>query len=171
MNRPPEFDRRLADHMPLLRKYANRYAAHPQERDDLIQDTFMYALGNWEKFRPEGSFHKWLIFMIRWIATEKRRKAQRRANHLRPIDGEAVLENLSTPADQFERLDALEIIQSIPTGRDGDILRRRAMGDTLAAIASDYGIGKERARQIEVEQREVLRNHLDRGDNLIARAA
>lgn len=171
MNRPPEFDRRLADHMPLLRKYANRYAAHPQEREDLIQDTCIYALGSWERFRPEGSFHKWLIFVIRGIATEKRRKAQRRANHLRQVDGETILENLSTRADQFERLDALEAIQSIPAGRDGDILRRHAWGDTLAEIAADYGIGKERARQIEVEQREVLRNHLDRGDNLLARAA
>ncbi|MBO9194358.1 sigma-70 family RNA polymerase sigma factor [Rhizobium sp. 16-449-1b] len=167
-NRPAEFDRRLTDHLPLIKKVARRQVRNMQERDDLVQDVFAHALAKWRQFRPDGSFYMWITFMVRMIASEKRRKVIRQGRHLRQVEGEDILAGLSTPARQIEEIDVMEVYNLIPAGRNGDILRRRIMGDTLAEIGSDYGIGRERVRQIEWDQREALRAALGMSSAAVA---
>jgi DNA-directed RNA polymerase sigma subunit (sigma70/sigma32) len=43
------------------------------------------------------------------------------------------------------------------SGRSGDVLLRIAMGDELGEIANDYGISRERVRQIGEQARTKLR--------------
>jgi RNA polymerase sigma factor (sigma-70 family) len=59
----------------------------------------------------------------------------------------------SDKAEDLRRLEAA--IATLPT-RHRDIVRRRLAGDTLRVIAADYGVCKERVRQLEVAAHEML---------------
>lgn len=153
--RPAAFDKRLLDHMPLIRRVASFCSSNREQTEELVQDTLASALAGWKSFRPDGSFYMWLTFKVRSIATERRRAADRRKPHMRMVSDDA-LQAVGTRATQMDAMNLADVLSSMPAGREGDILLRRAMGDTLKAIGNDHGITKARVQQIEFRAREVL---------------
>ncbi|MNL39726.1 hypothetical protein D3C87_1620190 [compost metagenome] len=63
----------------------------------------------------------------------------------------------ATPATQLDYVELSETIKRLSGTRDSDVLMRYAMGEDLAVIGADYGIGKERARQLCERERKRLR--------------
>ena len=68
---PPGTDRRRADResfdrvagplMPMLRAYILRMVAHPEDADELLQETLLKAPRGWRGFRGESSVKTWLF--------------------------------------------------------------------------------------------------------------
>ncbi|MDK4727442.1 sigma-70 family RNA polymerase sigma factor [Rhizobium phaseoli] len=160
--RPAEFDVRLMNYFPHLRRLAHKLTNSASEREDLLQDSIAYILTNWGKFRPDGGFYNWITFMMRNVAQEKRRKERRRSKHMTTTNDERAMAAVAVPPNQLDTIELREALECIPEGRDGEIVMRRAMGDTLVEIGADLGVGRERARQLEERGLAVLRKRVRR---------
>lgn len=67
----------VAPHLPVLRSLIQRMVMHPQDADDLVQDTVIRALERIQGFRAEGTFRAWLLTIgsrraIDFLRTKKR---------------------------------------------------------------------------------------------------
>jgi len=154
-NRPPEFDARVMAYVPGLRKFAARKV--PMEyRDDLVTDTIMYALEHWTNYREDGGMYNWLIWQMRGILKNAATKRAVRAKHINFVPMEDHMIFVEEPS-QLDHVELSQTLDAMNT-REGGILLRRAMtDDTLGDIGADYGISKERVRQIEMQQRKRLK--------------
>lgn len=142
MTRPPEFDARVAEHIPLLRKMVRRYERNEQDREDAVQDTVVGALRRWKSYQYEGSFGSWLVFQMRSeIAARRRKKRPDGA----PIDD---YDNISVPAVQESAAGARIALSALRDTRGERMLVRLANGETLADIGSTAGLSRERVRVI-----------------------
>lgn len=152
--RPAEFDARVMAYMPALKKLAIKLVPAGQ-REDLIQDVLLWALANWRKFRPDGGFYNWLTLNMRGIAQNKRRSAEARARTA-PLADDPYMRRaaaVGAPATQEDGLAARDVIAKLARSREGRVMIRRGLGDTLAEVGKRRGIGAERARQIEMRGR------------------
>ena len=83
--RPPEFDRELTNAMYRVNNWSYRLTRYTQEnkdnvvineeeRQDIIQDTFLFAMEHYYKYKPETNMSAWLIGIclnvIRWHRKE-----------------------------------------------------------------------------------------------------
>ncbi len=55
------FDRLMAPHLPRLRALAYRMLAHPDDADDIVQETLVVALQRLGQFRGEAALSTWLL--------------------------------------------------------------------------------------------------------------
>lgn len=164
--RPPEFDARVEAYLPGLKKLALRYTRRDY-RDDLVTDTIMYALENWQKFRGDLKQDKsglwmWLAWTMRGISTHGARNAAARRKRITLVPIGDATRSLGFASNQHERLEVNQAIQMLSTVRDGDVVLQRAMGDSLEEIAVQRGVTKQRIHQIEIASRRVFhkRNRL-----------
>ena len=66
----------LAQHGDALYLYARTRVAHQEEAEDLVQESFLAALRNWDTYRGDASVRTWLIAILRLkIADRHRRNA------------------------------------------------------------------------------------------------
>ncbi|QIG68699.1 RNA polymerase sigma-70 factor protein [Rhizobium phage RHph_TM3_3_14B] len=160
--RPPEFDTRLMNYYPHLRRLAHKLTNSASEREDLLQDSIAHILSHWTSFRPDGGFYNWITFLMRNVAQEKRRKERRRSKHMTTTHDERAMAAVAVLPNQLDTIELREALNCMPEGRDGEIVMRRAMGDTLVEIGEDFGVGRERARQLEERGLATLRKRVKR---------
>jgi len=153
-NRPREFDARLMAHLPMLRALIARYC-HPNERDEVLQDVFADALANWQKFRPEGSFHRWLMFRL-LNATKDRRRRDRLRGLTVANDNSPQVRGLSVAPTQDDSADLAKLVSVLSETRGGKMLLRLAQGEMLHEIGETEGLSKERVRQLTVRARSSI---------------
>jgi RNA polymerase sigma factor (sigma-70 family) len=164
-NRPAEFDDAILQWLPFLHKMAARLERNKQDREDLVNETVATALKRWTGYKQEGSLPGWLAFQMRERVRFMRRQRSVRAasydaerRHYGK-DGhqyiDALIDSIGTPARQEDIVCARQVVDAL-TGRDGDVVLRHAMGDTLEEIGAGMGVTRERARQLEVKARERL---------------
>jgi RNA polymerase sigma-70 factor, ECF subfamily len=55
------FDRIVQPHVPMIRKFLHRLVCHPEDAEDLTQDTLLSGFVKLETFRGESSLSTWLI--------------------------------------------------------------------------------------------------------------
>ncbi|MDP9840631.1 RNA polymerase sigma-70 factor (ECF subfamily) [Neorhizobium huautlense] len=55
----------LIDHLPALRNFAKRFHASPTDVDDLVQETYLKAIANAEKFQRGTRLRSWLFTIMR----------------------------------------------------------------------------------------------------------
>jgi RNA polymerase sigma factor (sigma-70 family) len=148
--RPASFDERIVAYRPGLYSLARRLGFDGDRREELVQDTCVSALSKWENYREDGGMWNWLYWQMRHIAY-----SQARLGRLRIATGataERQLAGASTAATQQVHVELACALRKV-TGRDGDILMRRAMGDSLREIGEEKGISYERVRQLEERAR------------------
>ncbi|MBY3543636.1 sigma-70 family RNA polymerase sigma factor [Rhizobium laguerreae] len=155
--RPAEFDARLMNYFPHLRRLAGRLSNNKTEQEDLFQDSIAYVLSHWTSFRPDGGFYNWITLCMRHVAQNGRRKSQLRSRHMPTVSDERAMAAVMTPPNQTDAVALNETLAALDPGRSGDVVMMRAMGETLDVIGTKYGIGKERVRQIEEKERNRLR--------------
>lgn len=143
--RPASYDAAILDRLPFMSKVAGQHVADDQ-REDLVNDAIVLALRKWSQYRPTYRFSTWLALMVRKANRERLNKArtQMRAGRTVAIDDVPA----SEPAQQEVRVDLAAAITAIPGDRDGDMFLRRCMGEDMAEIGVDYGLSRERVRQI-----------------------
>lgn len=145
-NRPASFDAALLKYQPGLARLASRL--RPEDPQSLVQDVNVFALSRHTNFRgdptqPKSGFWNWLQLNMRSMAQAKRQKIP---------DKE---QESTTSASQEYYTDLSRTLARL-TGRNGQVLTRRAMGDTLEEIGKDLGVTRERIRQIENAARAQL---------------
>ncbi|MGA1835172.1 sigma-70 family RNA polymerase sigma factor [Rhizobium wenxiniae] len=62
---PDCFDRDLIELIPALHRFARRFYSHPNDIDDLVQDTVVKAISNREKFQAGTNLKSWLFTIMR----------------------------------------------------------------------------------------------------------
>lgn len=152
--RPADFDARVMTYMPGLRRLAAKHVPRPY-REDLVNDTVMYALENWRNYRETGAMWSWLEWTMRGIVTNAAKKAATRDKHVRFVPLTHQDSAIAPAQEGYVRLS--EALRGLAAHRHGTVLMRRAMGDTLREIAADRGATKEWVRQMEVSARRELR--------------
>lgn len=154
--RPAEFDARVMAYMPGLRKLAAKYTKTDEQREDLVTETVMYALEKWQNFREDGGFYQWLQWGMRAIVRNGAVKAAARSRNATMVPIEDHQHHLASVANQEDYVDLSDLVRRAKKHRNGKVVLRVAMGDTLTEIAKRRGVSKERVRQIVVETRKNL---------------
>jgi len=151
--RPAEYDRQVINHLPLIRKIAYRLGV--KDVEDFVQDVCVSL------FRSSGEsgtyrFATWVWTAARGVnALDKIRHAtkKRSGRHVEFRD----FHSPSVEANQEDYADLSAAVRSLSGTRDSDFLIRHAMGDSLAEIGRESGVGRERARQLVERERAHLR--------------
>lgn len=156
-NRPASFDRLLLDHMEALRARVWRMTRH--NRDEIVADTVELALRRWANFDPaKGTFYNWLVWQARDAVRTYRREKDKVWKNEVQLDGmTGVLPVVAVQPAQPDHAHLSSVLAHLSGIKNGEILLRRAMGDTLMEIANDRGCSQERVRQIEGDVRRKLR--------------
>lgn len=145
-DRPPEFDARVLQWMPLLRKMAYRFERIAQDREDLVNATVEVALRRWESFRDGGCFSGWLIFQMRSVLGEQRVKTKVRkriltkfgATHEAQLfDGWSV-----SPASQELAVELAQVTDAFPP-RYRELMTKIAIGYEQQEIADEEGVTRQ----------------------------
>jgi len=170
--RPAEFDAMLVAYRPFIRKVI-RARARREDLEDLEQETFEDACRRWSTFRGEDySFATWLAFVARAVIQAHKRynEAKKRAGAEwsldtgytdRSDDNGSSLHGSWLPALPQNQLDYAElsaVLRNLSGTRDSEALMRIAMGDDLQDVATDFGVSRERVRQLAERERGRLRD-------------
>lgn len=145
-NRPPEFDARLLAYMPAINKLARRL--QPEQPEDFAHDALVYLLGAWRNFRPDGGFYAWINLNMRAMSAQ-RHEFNARRNKIRVELTDEMTAVVGQAPRQEDYVAVGEAMAYAQQSREGQIVLRRAMGDSLVEIGADIGITRERVRQLE----------------------
>lgn len=149
--RPAEFDAMLMQYRPGLSSLAYRLGFRGEEREDLVTDTIIHCLKNWQDYRGAAPW-EYLRWQMLNICKSYRRERERRQRMFvtrndTPLTG--------TPATQ-EHVADLGLIARRLNGRGGVILARVSVGETFTEVGKSMGISRQRAQQLEREARQRL---------------
>ncbi|MEY9198708.1 RNA polymerase sigma factor (sigma-70 family) [Sinorhizobium fredii] len=155
-DRPASYDRQLVEYLPLVRRLVN--SQRPKNPDDMIQDVMLEAVRKWPLYSPDYKFGTWMVLMVRNVISARKQltRVKKRQAVLCSLDAGGIF-SIGTPAAQHDYVELSETLRRLSGTRDSDVLMRYAMGEELAVIGADYGIGKERARQLCERERGRLR--------------
>jgi RNA polymerase sigma factor (sigma-70 family) len=148
--RPAAFDAMLMQYRPGLSSLAYRLGFRGEEREDLVTDTIIHCLKNWQDYRGAAPWEylRWQMLNIcKSYRTQEQRKRMFVTRNDIPMTG--------TPATQEQSTD-LSLIARRLNGRGGAILARVAVGETFTEVGKSMGISRQRAQQLEREARQRL---------------
>lgn len=167
VDRPASFDAAVIQWLPFLRKMAYRLERNRQDREDLVNETVATALKRWENYNASFALPGWLAFQMRSVVNDARRRKRvatvsYSTAREREFDDDGnggsmrtLLDRHVVPPSQDDIVCARQVVDAL-SGRDGDVVLRHAMGDTLEEIGQQYGITRERVRQIETRGRAAV---------------
>ncbi|PDT76949.1 sigma-70 family RNA polymerase sigma factor [Sinorhizobium sp. BJ1] len=156
-DRPAWYDQKVIDYMPFIKRLAYK-ARRRGGADDLAQDIYVAAMNRWRIYRDDYKFGTWIVLVARHVIGDQRQKAGRMKRTVDLVDLDKCV--ASTPATQLDYAELSETLRRLSGTRDSDVLMRIAMGDELAEIGADYGISKERVRQLGERERGRLRKRV-----------
>ena len=151
-SRPASLDAELvAELEPTLLRYARRRVATEEQARDLVQETWLAALGGIDRFAGRSSLRTWLVSILRRKIVDshrrKRPKVTFEEHHTPPVD---------PPRERFDDAAALEMIhEELPT-----LPRRERQAVTYVDVE---GLSREEAASRMGVKRTALRVMLHRG--------
>lgn len=113
------FSTLIEEHKDKIYRLALKLTGNRQDAEDVLQETFLKAIDNIDKFRMESSFGTWLYSIA--LNHFRTGAAKDKQMDLRPIeeylpdshnDGVANLFDWGNPHDKFEKKQIMEIIES-----------------------------------------------------------
>ena len=140
-DRPKEFDARVVDHIPAMRKLAARYC-HPSEREEVVQDTVERALIKCRNFRSEGSFDGWMECLMKQVCTIRKGK---RISLMRSGVHVDINDIVLTVRPMQNTI--VEARQAAEMSAPSDVLTALALGHSLSDFAAHAGVTRQAARQ------------------------
>lgn len=153
-SRPATYDRAVTDHIPLMRRIASRLGI--KDRDDFVQDVCAEMFVRWSCHSDRFKFATWVWICAINVTTKRKieSRALKRSGRTVPMDLCSTMP--ATAANQEEFAELADVLSRMSGTRDSEVLIRHAMGETLSEIGRDYGIRKERVRQLcERERRRI----------------
>jgi RNA polymerase sigma-70 factor, ECF subfamily len=123
---------------------AHRLMPHPAEVDDLVQDTFVYALQRLDSLKNPQAFASWIYsIVVRTAAKRLRRQRLLVRLGLRtttPIDLEQVLSKQASPEVVSELALVYGMLESLPAEQRIALVLRRVEELELSEIAERMGL-------------------------------
>jgi RNA polymerase sigma-70 factor (ECF subfamily) len=159
-----EVERQALAHADALYNFARWLARDPVEAEDLVQETYMRALGAAQQFEPGSNLKAWLFRILRNAFIDRRRRSQREASPACVED----LDELTEPAmgelqlDQIRALVAEDVsaaVHALPESFRTVILLDLE-GMTEAEVASVLGCATGTVKSRLSRARAVLRERL-----------
>lgn len=132
---------------PALRAFALSLCGNADRANDLVQDTYVRALANLDKFRPGTNMAAWLTVILRNRYYSECRK---RAREVEDVDG-AYASTLECEADQSVRLEnegLWKVVSELPSDIRQAVVLVGASGATYeeAAAACRCAVGTIKSR-------------------------
>lgn len=94
---------------PALRAFARSLCGNADRANDLVQDTYVRALVNLDKFQPGTNMAAWLAVILR---NQYYSECRKRAREVEDVDG-AYASTLACEADQSARLEHEELWKAV----------------------------------------------------------
>lgn len=97
------FEALLADHLPMVRRFARAFAGSPHDADDLAQDALLKVYKSIRLFRYQSAFSSWLYAVVRnsFLDGTKSRSGRERAREQALQPGHVEGEPGDAPADEL----------------------------------------------------------------------
>lgn len=108
-----EFQTGLVELLPRLRRFARVLRSRDADAQDLVQQTVERALASRRGFRPGTRLDSWAFTIMRRIAIDEGRSAQRWSRIVSPEDAATAFVPDAGQADEALRVDALAIREAI----------------------------------------------------------
>jgi RNA polymerase sigma-70 factor (ECF subfamily) len=123
---------------------AHRLVPHPSEVDDLVQDTFVYALQRLDSLKNPQAFASWIYsIVVRTAAKRLRRQRLLVRLGLRtmtPVDLDQVLSKQASPEVVSELALVYGLLESLPAEQRIALVLRRVEELELSEIAERMGL-------------------------------
>ncbi len=157
--RPAEYDAMVVAYRPFIRRYGSRLGVEKGDMDEFVQDVMVVAFERYHHYRPDHyAFTTWLSMLVRNTVDRRNRYGRAKKRYGFTVDVDKV--SISTQPNQEEAADLSIALAAMPSGREKTVLLRRAVGEELSEISVDYGISRERVRQIEKNGRNKMQQNL-----------
>ena len=161
--RPAAYDAQVVAYQPFIRRLANK-AYRNGNADDLAQEITMEALRRWRVYSDRYKFGTWLVQVARNVvaAAGKRSATKMRAGKHISINRSGVEDSRhnAAPPSQDDYAELSAVLRRVSGTRDGEALVRIAMGEELSEIAAEFGVSRERVRQLAERGRARLREEV-----------
>ncbi|RYG61491.1 MAG: sigma-70 family RNA polymerase sigma factor [Alphaproteobacteria bacterium] len=151
-----DFEKDMLAQNKALRRYAMLLTKQPSTADDLMQDTFLRAWANRDKFIPGSSMISWLAVIMRNHFLTKLRKK----NH-ETYGGDdfwAVVDNDNTSNTPMhdERLDLERALQGMPPDKLDIVLTIDVLGNDYASVARQGAVAEGTVKSRVFRSREYM---------------
>lgn len=115
MSDKEKFIEEMLSHKPELKGKALKYCKHEQKAEDLIQDTFIKAMKNWESFEMGTNMRAWLHTILRNTFINQYRKEEYRQEYKRKATNkrDQQLENFISTHEPLDHIKGLESKEEI----------------------------------------------------------
>lgn len=165
----------------LLRRHAGLLCmwsrARPGEQEDALQEAAIAFIGAVRCFDPSRGVKLITYASFRVRARVEREIRRRRGAACVPVNATGEAADLARsagadldacprdasdepgPEELLSRAEVRRAVASLPQ-RERIVVQRRMQGETLETIAADFGVTRERVRQIENKAHERLRRRL-----------
>jgi RNA polymerase sigma-70 factor (ECF subfamily) len=131
----------MLDLLPNLRAFAFSLTNDPIRVDDLVQDTFLRAWANIDRFERGSNLGAWLFTILRHAFYTEHRKRRREVED--PEGGYARL-LMSQPEQEFRLMveDLQEALAHLPVEQREALLLVAEQGETYADVAARCGVAE-----------------------------
>ncbi|MBN1910501.1 MAG: RNA polymerase sigma factor [Pirellulales bacterium] len=135
----PDFDRVVAEHQARIVRLVGRFVDNRAEIEDVVQEVFLAALRNLDRFRGESRFSTWLasIAVNRCRSLHRRRALRRRLLPWLAVPNK-VEDNRAEASETGEEV--RRAVRQLPTKYREPIVLRYFEGMTVAEIAEVLGL-------------------------------
>lgn len=156
------FARLVEQHQPALSRFAGRYLRSREDADEVVQETFLRAWRQIDRFRPGSNFAAWLMTIARFLCMARRQDARRHRPPSpldavpsptapdAPDDHEALRRAFEALAPVHREILALRFFENLDyraiaeiTG-DSEVALRSRLHDTLERLRTALGNALER---------------------------
>lgn len=149
------FGRLVREHAVILHGLARRLATHPEDAEDLVQETFLRAWKDRGRFRGDADIGTWLYRILLNVCLDRRRR------HARLLRwGRAPRRPPPDPLRQAARRDLLdrvfEAVAGLPGRQRECLLLRVRAGLSYREVAEVMGIGEGGVKSHLVQARRTL---------------
>lgn len=127
------FERLVAEHIPLIRRFARAFTRGPDEAAALAQDALLDAYGTLGTFRFHTSFSTWLYAAVRRVYLEDARHGGHRA--YAPLERLSPITTCGPCPEREERRVLWEALRTLPAELRATIVLRDVEGLPCAVIA------------------------------------
>lgn len=148
--RPAEYDAMIVAYRPFMRRYGSRLGVEKCDMDEFIQDVMVVAFERYHHYKPDCyAFTTWLSMLVRNTVDRRFRHSRAKKRYGFTVDVDKV--SIAVQPSQEDVADLAKLakaLEAMPPGREKAILLRHVAGEEFAEIGRDYGISRERVRQL-----------------------
>jgi RNA polymerase sigma-70 factor (ECF subfamily) len=159
-------DALLSEVEPQIYRFGLRMCRHPEDAEDVLQETMLSLVKNLESYRGESKLSTWALTIARSFCLKKRRKRQGEPAALGPLYEEALLVP-SSASDQHRDLETKESWTAVSTGISRlsqefreVLLLRDVEGLSAEETAQVLGLGLAAMKSRLHRARKLLRSEL-----------